>query len=67
MAQFISELTPANALLIRIRSFTGGRTTADFKVAGAPAAIAAAYSGCSLTGFARTSALPPAPEPDKED
>jgi hypothetical protein len=67
VAQFISELTPANALLIRIRSFTGGRTTADFKVAGAPAAIAAAYAGCPLTGSARTSALPPAPEPDKED
>ena len=67
MAQFISELTLANALLIRIRSFTGGRTTADFKVAGAPAAIAAAYAGCPLTGSARTSALPPAPEPDMED
>jgi len=65
--QFISELTLANALLIRIRSFTGGRTTADFKVAGAPAAIAAAYAGCPLAGSARTSALPPAPEPDKED
>ena len=40
-------------LYVRIRSLNAGRTTAEFKVDGAPAAIAAAFAGCPVK--------PPAP------
>jgi hypothetical protein len=66
--QFANEMAASNGLYMRIRSLTAaGRTSAEFKVAGAPAAIAAAYAGCPLTGVARTSALPSAVRDDKDD
>ena len=47
------------------------RTSAEFPVDGASAAIAAAYAGCPLTDDAKTGAkagaLPPARHADKED
>jgi hypothetical protein len=48
VAEFIRELATAKVLYIRIRSFNAGRTTAEFKVDGAPAAIAAAYATCPV-------------------
>ncbi|MEI8152758.1 MAG: hypothetical protein WCG92_14300 [Hyphomicrobiales bacterium] len=48
VAQFVGELATSNMLYIRIRSFSAGRTTAEFKVDGAPAAIAAAYATCPV-------------------
>jgi hypothetical protein len=66
--QFIGEMATSDVLYVRIRSLTAtGRTSAEFKVAGAPAAIAAAYAGCPLTPGAHASALPPAVRDDKED
>jgi hypothetical protein len=46
---FANELSMSNVLVIRIRSLAAGRTTAEFKLDGAPAAIEAAFAGCPLT------------------
>ncbi len=56
VAAFVNELAASNMLVIRIRSLAAGRTTADFKLDGAAAAIEAAFAGCPLT----TPAPPPA-------
>ncbi len=50
---FANELATSSVLVIRIRSLAAGRTTAEFKLDGAPAAIAAEFTGCPLP--------PPAP------
>jgi hypothetical protein len=55
VAQFVSDLTTSNTLYIRIRSLNAGRSSAEFKVDGAPEAIAAAFAGCPV--------VPPAPPP----
>jgi hypothetical protein len=44
--QFLSELTEASRLLVRVTSLYAGRTTAQFVLSGAPAAIEAAYGPC---------------------
>lgn len=49
VATFANELATSNMLVIRIRSLAAGRTTADFKLDGATAAIEAAFAGCPLT------------------
>jgi hypothetical protein len=49
VTEFIRELATAKVLYIRTRSFNAGRTVAEYKVDGAPAAIAAAYAGCPVT------------------
>jgi hypothetical protein len=49
IARFVGELADARSLVIRIRSLSSGRTTAEFKVEGAPAAIEAAFAGCPVT------------------
>jgi len=54
---FVNELAASSTLVVRLRSLTGGRTTADFKLDGAPAAIEAAFAGCPL---------PPQPEAKKK-
>jgi hypothetical protein len=64
---FASELAASDSLYIRVRSLTAARTSAEFKVAGAPPAIAAAYASCPLTAAARTSATPPAGRVAEED
>jgi len=46
---FVNELATSSALVVRLRSLNAGRTTADFKLDGAPAAIEAAFAGCPLT------------------
>lgn len=48
IACFTAELADARNLLIRIRSLSSGRTTAEFKVEGAGAAIEAAFAGCPV-------------------
>jgi hypothetical protein len=48
VAQFIAEMADSKVLYVRIRSFNAGRTTAELKVDGAPAAIAAAYATCPV-------------------
>jgi hypothetical protein len=48
VARFASGLAGAATLYVRIRSLNVGRTSAEFEVAGAPAAIAAAYEECPL-------------------
>lgn len=46
VAQFIDELAGAKMLYVRIRSLGHGRTTAEFNVEGAAAAIAATTAHC---------------------
>ena len=58
---FVNELAMSNMLVIRIRSLAAGRTTAEFKLDGAPAAIEAAFVGCPLTP-----ATPAPPETKKK-
>lgn len=52
VAQFVDELVGSNVLYLRIRSLNAGRTTAEFRVAGAPAAVQAAFAECPLTSAA---------------
>jgi hypothetical protein len=49
VAQFIDELVNSNTLYLRIRSLNAGRTTAEFRVAGAAAAVRAALTECPVT------------------
>jgi hypothetical protein len=58
VAQFVDELLSSNRLYLRIRSLNSGRTTAEFNVAGAAAAVQAAFAECPvapLPGQKRTS------------
>jgi hypothetical protein len=49
VAQFVGELATSTVLYVRIRSLNAGRSTAEFRLDGAPAAIDAAFSGCPVT------------------
>ena len=61
VAEFVRELATSNVLYIRIRSFNAGRTTAEYQVSGAPAAIASAYATCPVKQpKAPQQAVPPA-------
>jgi hypothetical protein len=58
VAQFVDELVTSNALYLRIRSLNAGRTTAEFRVAGAGAAVEAGFAECPVArvpGQKRTS------------
>jgi hypothetical protein len=60
VAQFVQELATSKLLYVRIRSLNAGRTTAEFRLDGAPAAMEAAFAGCPLSADQkprRTSAL----------
>lgn len=46
--RFLADMPDASKLVIRIRSLNAGRTTAEFKLDGAPAAIEAAYKNCPV-------------------
>jgi hypothetical protein len=48
VAQFAKELATSKVLYVRIRSLNAGRTSAEFKLDGAPAAIEAAFADCPL-------------------
>jgi hypothetical protein len=50
VAQFVSELAGSSVLYLRIRSLNAGRSTAEFHLAGAPAAVQAAFADCPLEG-----------------
>jgi hypothetical protein len=58
VAQFVSELATSHSLYIRLRSLNAGRTSAEFAVDGAPAAIEAALAECPVQS-------PPAAAPPK--
>ena len=58
VAQFIDELANSNTLYLRIRSLNAGRTTAEFRVAGAAAAVQAALAECPVTPPPGRSARP---------
>lgn len=49
VVKFANELATSSTLVIRVRSLNAGRTTAEFKLDGAPAAIESAFAGCPLT------------------
>lgn len=49
VVKFANELAASGTLVIRVRSLNAGRTTAEFKLDGAPAAVEAAFAGCPLT------------------
>ena len=49
VARFIDQLSKSKTLYVRIRSLNAGRTSAEYNLEGAPAAIAAAYAGCPIT------------------
>jgi hypothetical protein len=48
VGKFVEELATANVLYLRVSSHTVGVTNAEYRVAGAPAAIEAAYDACPL-------------------
>jgi hypothetical protein len=61
VAQFVSELATSNVLYVRTRSLNAARTTAEFKLDGAPAAIDAAFAGCPVTPPASPQRVPTPP------
>ena len=62
VAQFVSELATSHSLYLRIRSINAGRTSAEFTVDGAPAAIEAALSNCPATPVTAAAKQPEAPQ-----
>jgi len=71
VARFANEMATSNVLYMHIRALNALRTSAEFPVDGAPAAIAAAYASCPLTDAAKTGvktgALPAARHTDRDD
>jgi hypothetical protein len=66
--RFTGDMATSDSLYLHIRSLTAAaRTSAEFKVAGAPPAIVGASAGCPLTPAAQARALPPDRRDDKED
>ena len=66
--RFTGDMATSDGLYLHIRSLTAAaRTSAEFKVAVAPPAIAAGYAGCPLTPAAQARALPPVRRDDKEN
>lgn len=61
VAQFVSEMATSHSLYVRVRSLNAGRTSAEFAVDGAPAAIEAALADCPAQS--PTAATPPKPAP----
>ena len=47
VAQFLTDLKGSRRLYMRLRSLTGGRTSAEFPVDGSDAAVQAAFTECS--------------------
>ena len=56
VAQFVDELVNSNVLYLRMRTLNAGRTTAEFRVAGAAAAVQAGFAECPVTAFPGRSA-----------
>ena len=59
VARFADELRTSKTLFVRVNSLLVGQSTAEFQVAGAPAAIDQAYMACPLSPVSkpRTSGL----------
>jgi hypothetical protein len=53
VARFVNDMATSHLLYVRVRSLNSGRSSAEFIVDGAPAAIDAAFAGCSLEQPAR--------------
>ncbi len=53
VAQFVNDLATSQVLYVFIRSLNGPRSSAEFEVGGAPAAIEAGLADCPLTGQPR--------------
>jgi hypothetical protein len=49
VADFISGMSGAKVLYVRVRSLGAGRTTAEFRLDGADAAVQAAFANCPLS------------------
>ena len=49
VAQFVNELATSEVLYVRVRSLNAGRSTAEFRLSGAQAAIESGYAGCPLS------------------
>jgi hypothetical protein len=54
VAQFVRELASSQVLYVRIRSLNASRTSAEFRVSGAPGAIEAGLAGCPVKSANRT-------------
>lgn len=63
VAQFVNELRDSSLLYVRIRSLNAGRTSAEFQVDGAPAAIEAVLAGCPVVPPAPPAATQQRPKP----
>ena len=48
VARFTADLATSSVLYVRIRSLNAGRSSAEFQLAGAPAAIEAGFAGCPV-------------------
>jgi hypothetical protein len=53
VAQFVNDLATSEVLYVRIRSLNTGRSSAEFRLNGAPAAIEAGFAGCPLSAEQR--------------
>jgi hypothetical protein len=58
VVQFIDEMKTSSGLYLRIRSLNAGRSSAEFKVDGATAAIDSALASCPAV-------MPPEPAPQQ--
>ena len=56
VARFMDELASSNVLLVRVNSLFAGRSTAEFRVQGAPPAIEAITAGCLLPSASKRAA-----------
>jgi hypothetical protein len=54
VAQFVRDLATSRVLYVRIRSLNAPRTSAEFRVDGAPGAIEAGLAGCPVKASSRT-------------
>ena len=64
VAQFVAETATSNVLYVLIRSINRGRSSAEFRLDGTPAAINAAFAGCPIApGKSAGIAAMPGPAP----
>lgn len=56
VARFVAEMPGAHTLYVRVRSINGGRTAAEYPLAGSAAAMRAAFGTCTM---------PPPPLPEQ--
>ena len=54
VARFVRELATSQVLYVRIRSLNAPRTSAEFRLDGAPEAVEDGLAGCPVKGVSRT-------------